>query len=79
VITWGSCILALLRFVGALTSYAHDRQLINEGKAEEIAAALADQSAGLRRAMVARAAVHDSLAHDPDRVRDDDGFQRPDK
>jgi hypothetical protein len=76
---WGSCILALLKFVGALIDYAHDQKLIEAGKSEEIAQALADQSAGLRRAMAARAAVHNSLAVHPDGVRDDDGFQRPDK
>lgn len=75
---WLALILSAVKLLGAITSWMHDRQMVSAGQAEQIAAELKGQSDALTKALAAREAVRADIARNPDRLRDDDGFKRPD-
>jgi len=75
---WLGLALGLVKLLGAFTGWLHDRAMISAGQAEQIAAELKGQSDALTKALAAREAVRADIARNPDRLRDDDGFKRPD-
>ena len=76
--TWLSIVLGLVKLTSALISYLHDNKMIDAGAAKEALNALENANAAIEKGRNARKASNaDSELH-PDRVRDDDGFKRPD-
>ena len=74
--TWASILLALIKSVGALSTYLHDNKLISAGQATEAANALKAQHDAMVRANAVRESVRSDLAKHPDNVMRDDGFRR---
>ena len=76
--TWLSIVLGLVKLTSALISYLHDNKMIDAGAAKEALNSLENANAAIEKGRNARKASNaDSELH-PDRVRDDDGFKRPD-
>lgn len=75
---WLALILSVVKLLGALTSYLHDRQMLSAGQAEQVAKEMEAQTDALRKANAAREAVRADIARNPDGVRNDDGFRRKD-
>ena len=74
--TWASVILALIKAIGALTTWATNEKLISAGQAMAAAKALKEQHDALERANAIREGVRGDLAKHPDSVMRDDGFRR---
>ncbi len=70
-----SAVLAIARF---LVEYFEKQKWIEAGAAESALKGLQQADAAIAAANKARADVRDTLTRNPERVRDDDGFQRPD-
>ena len=74
---WLALILSVVKLLGALTSWMHDRQMLSAGQAEQVAKEMEAQTDALRKANAAREAVRADIAHDVSRVRQHDEFERP--
>jgi len=74
---WLALILSVVKLLGALTSWMHDRQMLSAGQAEQVAKEMEAQTDALRKANAAREAVRADIAHDASRVRQHDEFERP--
>ena len=74
---WLALILGLVKALGALSSYLHDKGLLDAGKASQIADELTRQSDALSKANAAREAVRSGLTRNPGSILSDDGFKRP--
>ena len=74
---WLALILSVVKLLGALTSWMHDRQMLSAGQAEQVAKEMEAQTDALRKANAAREAVRADIAHDSSRVRQHDEFERP--
>lgn len=74
---WLALILSVVKLLGALTSWMHDRQMLSAGQAEQVAKEMEAQTDALRKANAAREAVRADIAHDANRVRQHDEFERP--
>jgi hypothetical protein len=70
-----SAVLAIARF---LVEYFEKQKWIDQGSAEATLKGLQEADAAIAAANKARADVRDTLTRNPDKLRDDDGFQRPD-
>jgi hypothetical protein len=70
-----SAVLALARW---LVGYAEQKKWMEAGAAEATLKGLQDADAAIAAANQARADVRDNIARNPDGLRDDDGFRRPD-
>ena len=70
-----SAVLAIARF---LVEYAEKQKWIDVGAAAAALKGLQESDAAIVAANKARADVRDTLTRNPDSLRDDDGFQRPD-
>jgi cytochrome c-type biogenesis protein CcmH/NrfG len=70
-----SVVLAVARF---LIGYSEKNKWIAVGAAEAALKGLQDADAAIAAANQARANVRDTLTRNPDSLRDDDGFKRPD-
>jgi hypothetical protein len=70
-----SAVLAIARF---LVEYFEKQKWIDQGSAEATLKGLQEADAAIAKAKQARADVRDTLTRNPDKLRDDDGFQRPD-
>lgn len=70
-----SAALSLLRLV---VGYFRDRRLIEAGAAASVMKNLVEASNEIERASATREAARRYNELNPDRVRDDDGFKRPD-
>lgn len=77
-VTWLGLLKAALLAMGAFAAWLKDRRLIEAGRAEIIAQNLKAALDEIAKAHLARDAVRYALERDPDRLRDDDGFRRPD-
>lgn len=67
----------ILNIAAKLTSYLQEKQLLEAGKAEAVAQSLTQANEQINAATVARQEVRDDLVLHPERLRDDDGFKRP--
>ncbi|HXJ01291.1 MAG TPA: hypothetical protein VNH44_08700 [Micropepsaceae bacterium] len=76
--TWLGILKALVLAVGSFAAWLRDRQLIEAGRAEAIGANLKSVLDEIGAAEKARDGVRTALERDPGRLRDDDGFKRPD-
>ena len=76
--TWLGILKALVFAVGTFASWLRNRQLIEAGRAEAIASNLKSVLDEIAAADAARDAVRVALERNPQRLRDDDGFKRPD-
>jgi hypothetical protein len=70
-----SAVLAIARF---LVEYFEKQKWIDQGAAEATLKGLQEADAAIAKANQARADVRDTLTRNPDKLRDDDGFRRPD-
>jgi hypothetical protein len=70
-----SAVLAIARF---LVEYFEKQKWIDQGSAEATLKGLQEADAAIAAANKARADMRDTLTRNPDKLRDDDGFQRPD-
>jgi hypothetical protein len=70
-----SAVLALARW---LVGYAEQRKWMEAGAAEATLKGLQDADAAIAAANQARADVRDNLARNPDSLRAEDEFKRPD-
>lgn len=75
---WLALALGLVRLLGGFVGWLHDRQMISAGQASQVATEMKAQTDALNKALAAREAVRADIAVRPDRLRDDDGFKRPD-
>jgi len=76
-VTWLSALSALARLVLGVIEAARERQARGAGRAEAIAEAATHALDLIQAARDARRAAAARDAH-PDRLRDDDGYRRPD-
>jgi hypothetical protein len=70
-----SAVFAVARW---LISYADQQKWMAAGAAEAALRGLKEADEAIQTANKARAAVHSELTRDPTKLRDDDGFKRPD-
>jgi len=70
-----SAVLAIARF---LLEYAQQKKWMEAGAAAAAMKGLQDADNAIAKANAARAAVRDDAVRHPERLRDDDGFRRPD-
>jgi hypothetical protein len=70
-----SAVLALARW---LVGYAEQRKWMEAGAAEATLKGLQDADAAIAAANQARADVRDNIARNPDSLRAEDEFKRPD-
>jgi hypothetical protein len=70
-----SAVLALARW---LVGYAEQKKWMEAGAAEATLKGLQDADAAIAAANQARADVRDNIARNPDSLREDDDFKRPD-
>jgi hypothetical protein len=77
-VTWLAILKAVLVAAGALLGWMKQRQLLDAGRAEAIAAQLKAALDEIACANEARDRVRRDLERNPSGVRDDDGFKRPD-
>jgi hypothetical protein len=70
-----SAVLALARW---LVGYAEQKKWMEAGAAEATLKGLQDADAAIAAANQARADVRDNIARNPERLRDEDEFSRPD-
>lgn len=66
----------LLALADNLTSYLHDRQLMEAGAAQETLKNIKGAQDAISKAEAIRRDVRRDLDANPDRVSDDDGFRR---
>ncbi|HEY4265162.1 MAG TPA: hypothetical protein VGM72_07585 [Micropepsaceae bacterium] len=76
--TWLGILKALVLGVGVFADWLRDRQFMEAGRAETIASHLESALDEIAKAQKARDAVYTDVMRDPGRLRDDDGFKRPD-
>ena len=76
--TWLAIALALLKVSGAIIQYLNNQKLMDAGAAKEALQSLENANAAIEKGRNARKASNDDTELHPDRVRDDDGFKRPD-
>lgn len=74
---WAALLLGLAQALALVLTWARERELMEAGKSELIAALLREQSDAIRKANAARAAA-DTANADPASLRSDDGHRRPD-
>lgn len=72
---WLGFLLASIKLVQAVVTWLGNRQQIDAGIAEQIAANLKEATDVIAKAQAARGAQHAADA-DPQHLRDDDGFRR---
>jgi Tfp pilus assembly protein FimT len=77
-VAWFGILKALVLAIGSFASWLRNRQLTAAGRAETIAADLDSMQTEAATAQKAREAVRVALGREPERLRDDDGFKRPD-
>lgn len=70
-----SAVLAIARW---LVGYAEQKKWMEAGAAEATLKGLKDADEAIAAANKARTATRDNITRNPDQLRDDDGFQRPD-
>lgn len=77
-----STIISLLSAVFAvakwLVGYLEKQKWIEAGAAEATLKGIREADAAISTANQARADMRDAITRNPDKLRDDDGFQRPD-
>lgn len=71
-----SLVSGLFALAGKVFEWLYARQLIDAGKTQQQLEALSAQVRDAQVAVAAREAIRATLASDPDRVSDDDGFRR---
>ena len=64
--------------MASFAGWLRNRQLIEAGRAEAIASNLNSVLNEIAAAQLARDTVRADLERNPERLRDDDGFERPD-
>ncbi len=74
---WLALALGLVKLLGGFVGWLHDRQMLSAGQAEQVAKEMEAQTDALRKANAAREAVRADIAHDANRVRQHDEFERP--
>ncbi len=74
---WASLLLGFAQLLALVLTWARERELMEAGKSEMIAALLRKESDAIRKANAARAAA-DIANADPAKLREDDGYRRPD-
>lgn len=70
-----SAVLAVARW---LVGYAEQKKWMEAGAAEAALKGLQEADAAISTANKARADMRDDLTRNPDKLRDDDDFRRPD-
>lgn len=75
---WLGLVLAILAIARAILELVGQKRGADAAAAREALASLEKASARIQTAVQARAAVRDDLNRHPERLRDDDGFRRPD-
>ena len=73
-----SFIGGLFQVAGKIFDWLYAKRLVDAGRTAQQLESLKEQINAAQKAVEARVAVERSLAADPDRVRDDDGFRRAD-
>lgn len=71
-----SFVSGLLSAAGKLFDWLYARSLVNAGRTAQQLESLKEQVNAAQKAVEARVSVERSIAANPDRVRDDDGFRR---
>ena len=77
-VTWLAILNGVLTAANALLSWMRERQLVEAGRAEVLAGHLQAALNDIGKARAARDAVRRDVERDPSKLRDDDGFKRPD-
>lgn len=70
-----SAVFAIARW---LIGYAEQKKWMEAGAAEATLKGLQEADAAIATANKARADMHDTITRNPDQLRDDDDFRRPD-
>lgn len=73
---WAKALQLLLAFAATLLGYMRERQLIEAGRADAVAKALADADSEIQEAKNARERVRADLKRDPSKLRESDEFSR---
>jgi hypothetical protein len=73
-----SIISAVFTVARWLISYADQQKWMAAGAAEAALKGIQEADAAISTANKARADMRDAITRNPDKLRDDDGFQRPD-
>jgi len=76
--TWLTLLKAMVVAASAFATWLRDRRLIDGARAETLSANLKSALDEIAAANAARDSVRRGLVRDPERLRDDDGFRRPD-
>lgn len=71
-------VLGLVQLASALAKYFERRGYLKQGEANAILEGMKKETANVEIALAARQQQRTDNALHPDRVRDDDGFKRPD-
>lgn len=74
---WAGLFLGFAQLLVLALTWARERQLMDAGRSEAIADLLRKEADAIRKANAARAAA-DAINADPSRLRESDGFRRPD-
>lgn len=76
--TVASALASLLRVAGVVLGLFREQRARKDGAQDQAAATIEQVNHDVAKAQEARVAVEHDLAVHPDRLRDDDGFRRPD-
>lgn len=71
-------VLGIVKLATALARYFERRGYLKQGEAAAILDGMKKETADVEIALSARRDARSELERDPDRLRDDDGFKRPD-
>jgi hypothetical protein len=77
-VTWLSAIATAISLISALVQWLERRDIINAALSAAILQGLRESDEAIKRADDARQAVRDSIARNPDSVREPDEFERRD-
>jgi hypothetical protein len=76
--SWGRILALILSFVEKAASYFQERQLLEAGRGQAAAEIAQENDQHVEKALDAKRDAVDVLVREPDKLRDDDGFRRPD-
>jgi hypothetical protein len=76
--TYAKIVLALINLAGSLAKFFERQGYLKQGEAKAILDGMKKETADVEIALSARRDTRRELERDPGRLRDDDGFKRPD-
>jgi hypothetical protein len=75
---WAKLVGFILSFMERASAYFQEKQLLEAGRREAEAEVLQENQDVVKKAIDARTDTITTIVREPDRLRDDDGFKRPD-